>query len=97
MLRFLCMVENGPFESNGQPQSAHYQSHCSRVSVLNSQEQLCVTVWVEQVKGKESQPSVVKSLLVDTRRSAHKNLSRLGEFGSPNLSSALARVLATPL
>jgi hypothetical protein len=32
--------------------------------------------------GKESQPFAVESLLVDTRRSAHKNLSRLGEFVS---------------
>jgi hypothetical protein len=39
--------------------------------MLSSQDQLCATVWVEYVKGKESQPFVVEYLLVDIRRSAH--------------------------
>jgi hypothetical protein len=42
------------------------------VSVLSSQDQLCATVKAKQVKGNESQPSMVESLLVDTRLSAHK-------------------------
>jgi hypothetical protein len=36
-----------------------------------SQDQVCATVWVVHVMGKESQPFVVESLLVDTRRIAH--------------------------
>jgi hypothetical protein len=46
-------------------------------------------VRVEYVKGKESQPYAVESLLVDTRRIAHKNLSHLGDFVSTTICPAL--------
>jgi hypothetical protein len=40
-------------------------------------------------KVKEWQPLVVESWLPDTRRSAHKNLSHLGEFVSTGIFRAL--------
>jgi hypothetical protein len=50
-------------------------------------------VWVEHAKGKESQPFVVESLLVDTRRSAHKNLSHLGDSFLQNFCRVLLQLL----
>jgi hypothetical protein len=76
----MCTAENGPFKFDGRPQSAHCQKHCSNASVLGSEDQLCATVWVDQVRGKESQSSMVESLLVDTRRSAHKNIVLVNSF-----------------
>jgi hypothetical protein len=83
------MAESGPFESDGRPQSTHCQSHCSKASVLSSQDQLGATVWVEHAKGKESQPFVVEYLLVDTRRNAHKSLLHLDELASTRFCRAL--------
>jgi hypothetical protein len=74
MLRSLYTAENEAFELDGRPQSTHCQSHCSQTNVLSSLAQLCAIVWVEHVKGNESQPYVVESLFVDTLRSTHKNL-----------------------
>jgi hypothetical protein len=51
----------GPFESNGRPQSAQCQSHCSLVSVLSNLNLVCATEWVEHAKGKESQPFTFES------------------------------------
>jgi hypothetical protein len=45
---------------------------------------MCVTVWVEHVvMCKESQPSVIEYLLVDTRRSAHKIFHILASLFPP--------------
>jgi hypothetical protein len=89
MLLFLYKAENGPLEANGRPQSKQCQSHSSYVGMLSSQAQLCATVWVEHVKVKESKQSVVESLLVDTRRSANRNILYLGEFVSTGICRAL--------
>jgi hypothetical protein len=68
------MAENGAFESYGRPQLAHCQNHSSHAIVTSSQGQLCATVGVEHVVGREQQSFAVESLLVDTIPNAHLNL-----------------------
>jgi hypothetical protein len=41
--------------------------------------------------GKESQPFAVESLRVDIRRSAHENLSHLGELVSTRICRVLSK------
>jgi hypothetical protein len=89
IVKYMCTAEIGPFESHDQPQSAHSQSHCSHASVSRSQGQLCATVEVKHAVGKESQPFVVESWLVDRRRNAHIYRSHLGEFVSTRIRRAL--------
>jgi hypothetical protein len=60
-------------------------------SVLISQVPQCATIWVEHERGEELQPFGVESLLVDTRRKAHKNLSHLSDFFSTRVCRVLSQ------
>jgi hypothetical protein len=68
------MAENVPFMSHGRPKSTRCQSHYSHTSVSSSQGQLFATVGVEHVVGREHQQYAVESLLVNTQRSARRNI-----------------------
>jgi hypothetical protein len=71
-LRFLYTAENGPFEST--TINITWSKPLLTFKCVTSQVPQCDTVWVEQVRGKESQPCGVDSLLVDIRRSAYKRI-----------------------